>query len=156
MDWIETVLLFFRFSAAVAFAMLYSIGGREGVSLALRRYVGGALLVSSVIVIAVLSKTFNWWMIPIAFVLIGALTMGYGADDEDFFEKVLRRSIFGIVIGSYGLLMGITTGHYSMGAAQMLCAITASVFFGVLNPVTAVREEALIAFFSVILVLFMV
>jgi hypothetical protein len=79
---------------------------------------------------------------------------GYGGDK--LWVKLLRRSWTGLLMGIASLPFAIFTGSYELFTAQVILAISAHLFLGILNPIKASYEEVLISFLTVVLVPFMV
>jgi len=81
------------------------------------------------------------------------IVLGYGGDDLN--TKLIRRFIYGFVLGFCGLTIGVLSDHFILGVFQFCLAISASLILGVFNPDEAVDEEALIAVLSTIFLPFM-
>lgn len=147
-----TLLVAWKMAVLSLFVFLYVIGGRRWK--AVRRFVASGFLIASVTGISFLTDTFSLWFIVPFTVLIIGLQVGYGGETTS--EKIKRRAFYGFMIGLGGLILGFSTGMILFGICQLVLATTASVLFGVLNPTTAVDEEALIALFCVAFWPFMV
>ncbi len=151
-EWFLVWMTPLRLAVVLVFALLYVIGGRKWKWL--RRFVGGLFLGASVIGLSLMLGSFSWWLLGVPAMYVIALCMGYGGDTIP--EKFMRRLIYGIALGGVGLYVGIVSGVWLLGLFQILLAVFASVWLGLLNPVNAVNEESLIATLSVVCVPFMV
>lgn len=156
LEWTAVWFLPLRFSIVFVFVTCYVIGGRDGGEKWIRRFVGTGLFASFCLLLANLTDSFSWWLLPSFIPLTVGVSMGYGADDNDVWGKVLRRGSYGAVIGLSGLLIGITQGNLFLGMMQLCLAIGTSLLFGIFNPTKAVEEEALIATGCTLLIPFMV
>ena len=149
----------FRFIPSILFAWAYTMGGREGISLWVRRILGSFLFLLSFLALTWLFSSFSFWLFLAFPIFVFGLHRGYGADE--FHTKVLKRFVFGLMLGSLGLGVGIINGYLGVGLIQLSLSVTASLLLGVFNPFGdkldgAVKEEGLIAFSSVLLVPFMI
>ena len=134
----------------VVFSTCYWLGGRRHKWI--RRYVGGILFPAGVIAFAVMAGRFAWWQLAALFTFPAALSLGYGADS--LWPKAYRRGLYGFALAMAGLPLALSA--WPVFAAQVVLAVGASVYLGLLNPVDAAEEEALIATLSVVLVVFYV
>jgi hypothetical protein len=105
-------------------------------------------------VIALLNHNFKWLPFISVLGMPIALSMGYGGDTLG--KKIVKRALYGLLFGSCGFAFGLLYGNPILAFSQLVLAIVVSIVFGVLNPVAAVNEEALVALLSVCLVPFMV
>lgn len=70
--------------------VLWMLGGRKGKWK--RRYVGSAIMSTTVIALCVLMNKFDPWLLVLYVTLAVSYSMGYGGDD--LWEKTRRRSLF--------------------------------------------------------------
>ena len=152
--WSAFLYALMRGGILTVFIACYVAGGRQ--KKWVRRFIGGAWLA---VTCAILSQSFGWHLLPLAG-YPAALTLGYGGDD--LITKLWRRGLYGLALGFLGLTVGILAGLWAYGLIQAVLALLASIILGVLNPgktprteEDAVREEGLIALFSVAIVPFM-
>ena len=137
--------LVLAFSGLFAFGYLYALGGRGGtlnVSKSLRRYVGSAVFVVACLSLAATSGVFSWWMLLSYPCLAGALTMGYGADDVP--GKLRRRALYAVGVTAASAPFLLSMGQWETFLFQIVLGVSASVFYGLLNPTSAVAEEGAI------------
>ena len=149
----------------VAFAWLYQWGGREwrpdntpeflhgliGKQKVLRRFVGGLLIsLGTLAFSAFLGSYQHWYWLAVLF-YPAALTMGYGGDSPG--EKFWRRLVYGLAVGACSLVFGVVLGGKMLYLSyyQIALSVSASLFFGLLNPLQAADEETVIATLSVLL-----
>ena len=137
-----------------AYAWLYSAGGREDSNKAVRRWLGGFLMIVGLYGLSILAGSLSVARgLAIPFFAVAGI-LGYGG--KTFAQKFLRRSFCGIAFGGYGLMLGFLYGNFRLGIAQASLALFASLYFGLLNPDKASEEEAIIGALSTILLPFMV
>ena len=121
--------------------LFYALGGRFAKWQ--RRIVGSFVIAGTVNVSALVMGTWNPWLIGTFPILVGAFTLGYGADD--IVKKIVRRSIYSAAVVSAGLLCA-----WSIGGNAWLILIphvvtgAIAVFLGVRNPLYAAAEEVFI------------
>jgi len=132
--------LVLAFSGLSAFGYLYAAGGRYGK--ALRRYVGSAVFVVAALSLAATSGVFSWWMVLSMPLLMIALSMGYGADDLP--SRLRRRALYGVGVALSSAPFLLSMGQWETLLFQIALAVAASVFYGVVNPTSAVAEEGVI------------
>jgi len=146
------LLASFRIVWLAIFTLLYGFGGMSGKWK--RRIIGALWVTVGLIMFSCLEQAFSWWYIGFALPFYGAMTLPYGADKVGM--KVRKRFLYGAAAGCAALPVAIGSGQWAMfGLNIFLCALT-SVFFGVLNPVHARKEETIIAAELAIIPLFMV
>ena len=134
------------------FALCYGLGGMSNKWI--RRYLGSAWLLWGIIGFAVWEGTFSWWFLLYYPLLVGALSLGYGA--EELWDKIRRRFIYGAALGCAALPIAIVTGQWLLFGWHVALCLQASIILGVWNPIDARHEETSIATFSGILPLMMV
>ena len=139
---------------ALVAGVLYSLGGRDGVSKGVRRFGVSALLISCVVLFSLLNHSFSPWFLCSLPLYVAALSLGYGADKT--YRKIIKRGIFGLAVACAGLPIVIVTGVWSLWILQVILAISSCIILGVLNALTASQEELCIGFLSVVMVLFYV
>jgi hypothetical protein len=152
-EWNEVLRLPLRFIPTILFAICYAIGGR-GPKL-VRRILGPILMFAAFFLIDWFSEVSYALLniIPFSILMFG-LFMGYGGDT--FIEKAFRRTLYGLVLGLAGLAFALIHNELMLGIYQLQLSLVASIFFGMFNPVSAVKEESIIATLSVILWPFMI
>lgn len=141
-----------RFIPTILLATAYAIGGRGPKWV--RRWLGGGITVASVLALAAVFGTLTWRLAIVSPVIFLGLVMGYGG--EDLLEKFIRRLGYGALLGLSGLLIGFAVGNVALGSLQFGLAVLASLYLGIFNPTVAVKEEAMIATLSVVLIPFMI
>lgn len=124
------------------FGFLYSLGGRNGSSKALRRYVGSSILFATCLALSVWSGCFSWWMLLALPSLATALTLGYGG--EGLPTKLMRRSLYGLCIGLASAPIFLPLGLWQVFLFQVTLNIAVSIFWGVWSRTSAVGEEGLL------------
>ena len=152
-EWQLVWLVPLRLLIVTLFALCYVIGGRQWKWI--RRFVGGIFLPAAVIGLSFITGSFSWVFIGALALYPVALSMGYGGNT--LLEKLIKRAIYGLILGAACLFFAIPTGLWALGVFQVALAILTSTILGVWNlPQKAVNEEALIAALSVLTVPFMV
>jgi hypothetical protein len=131
------------------YAFLYALGGRE--QKLWRRVVAPAVLISGIALILLIRHTLDTRAFSLLLLFLPTF-MGYGASST--LHIVIRRLIYGSFYGILLVFIAIIFGKPIVGMAQAILAIFASVYFGTLNPVPAVHEEAIIGCLSVLLIPF--
>jgi hypothetical protein len=126
--------------ASVA-ALLYSWGGRKGKWK--RRFIGSFVLAFAVNGLLVWRGIWNPWVLGVWPLLAIGFSMRYGANETSL--KVIRRSLYALMVMSAGLLLAVVYG----GNAWVLFVPHVgiglwSVWLGVKNPIDAASEETLI------------
>lgn len=143
-----------KFVWAGLVGFFYALGGADKTSKAWRRYGASFLACLGVVGFSLWSGQFNWWFLLYWPLLVGALSLGYGADETG--KKVAKRLMTGSAIGTASLPIAIVTGNYLVFAFHLFLCIITSIYWGVLNPVNANNEETIIGGISVLFALFMV
>ena len=149
-EWALVWLVPLRMLSVMVFMLCYAIGGRAHKWI--RRFLGPLLFVGVLAVVTYFVQSQYWRLAPLAGLPI-VLSLGYS--DKDGFGW-LRRLLYGTLMGGIGLAMGILTGNWILGIYQFFMAFLASIILGILNPIEAVNEEALIAGMSVFMIPFMI
>lgn len=125
--------------ALVISSFLYSLGGRAGgPGKWVRRFLGSFILAATVCGLCVLRGTFNWWLMGVWPLLIGGMSLGYGA--ESLGGKIARRSIFCGGVVSAGALCAYFLHGWLVFIPHVGVAVW-SIYLGVRNPVEASFEE---------------
>ena len=151
-EWGLTWQIPIRLVPTVLFALLYAIGGRGPKWV--RRFIAGPFFGASIIGLSLLYKSFHWAYLGLPIMYMGALCLGYGSDD--LITKIIQRFFYGLILGLIGVYTAFWGHHIGLGLFQLLLAVQASLFLGIVNPTSAVFEEALIAAFSVVIVPFLI
>lgn len=124
------------------FTYLYGLGGIHGKYN--RRFLGSLWLAWGVWGSAVSLGCFSWWLLPYYPLLVGALSLGYGADN--IWDKVKKRFLYGAACTTAALPIVIINNNWLMFLWYGCTVIFTSVFLGVLNPTKNARwEETIIA-----------
>ena len=152
-EWILVWLVPLRIFIVLVFATIYCVGGRRWKWI--RRWVGGSFMAASLIGLSIALGRFSWPFAAASVGIYGGLVLGYGAKTTA--RKVLRRALYGLALGLSGFGIGLTQGVWLLGLFQVILAVFASVYLGVLNPAkSAVDEEALIALLGTAVLPFMI
>lgn len=119
--------------------VFYALGGRDGKWK--RRFIGSLIVSSAVFLEFILLHKFNWWLLAIYPLTIGAFVLGYGADTLGL--KVWKRSVVVLASLCSGLLLAFLVGSGQVWwLFGMECVIASmSIVFGVVNPIQASAEE---------------
>lgn len=141
-----------RLLLIVTFVMCYILGGRS--KKWVRRWLGGSLFGIGVLWLAIVSKTYSHFLLPIIALYPASLTLPYGSSVT--WKKVFLRAIYGLAVGGVGLYVAIITQSFSLGIFHIAISISSSIWLGIVNPTEAVYEETLIATLLVLCVPFMV
>ena len=152
-EWTLTWIVLARLFLICLFVMFYVIGGRDGTTKGLRRFVGSGLFLAGTLLLSVFLGSFKWTLLIPSGILIAGLCLGYGGNGIKGF---MRRLAYGIVLGFAGFSFACFLGLLGMGIFQFILAVSASLYYGVRNPILAVNEEAVIAMLSICLIPFMV
>jgi hypothetical protein len=151
-EWTVLWLAGAKLVLVLVFAVLYGVGGRRWKWV--RRFGGGGLLALGVLGFAWLHGTFQWWMLAGLLTLPAALTLGYGGETP--VQKIQRRLLYGLAVGCAGLPFVPSLALVWLWGFQVVAAVSASVYLGLMNPVEAAEEEVLIAICSTVCVPFYV
>jgi len=119
--------------------LLWMLGGRSNKWI--RRYAGGVVLVTTVIMLCLLMNKYSNWLLVMYVTTIVGFSMGYGGDNLE--EKLRRRITF--VVGNMGssLLMSIVLGVWTILPLHLMIAL-GTVWLGIKNPVHAASEEVFV------------
>lgn len=134
-----------RLLAIGAYSILYAIGGTGGFNKLFRRL--GSPIAFALILVFVAPKDFRLLSL---LALIPPLWLGYGGGETE------RRVIYALTSGLCGAFVCWVYGSNGMAIFQFLLTILGTTYLGVLNPIHARHEEALIAMTSVSAVAFCV
>jgi hypothetical protein len=134
------------------YAYLYGLGGISNKWV--RRYVGSAWLVLGYIGFSLQTGVFSPYLLICLPLLIGATSIGYGADDVGI--KIFKRFYCGALYAVAALPVAFVTGNWVMFALHTVLCVGFSVVLGVVNPVYARKEETLIGLAIGLLPTFMV
>jgi len=149
------ILALAKLLSVVIFAGLYALGGMKGVSKGARRFGGAVWIGLAISIISSWQKTFSAVYLLYPLLLLGALHLGYGAEEVP--KKLRRRALYGLALGVASLPIALKTGNWIMFAFNLVLCVGASVILGVFNPLRSARdEETLIGALSVVLPMFMV
>lgn len=135
----ELIQLPVRFLAVAAYAMLYSLGGTQGFNKLFRRI--GAPVIFAVIMSVV--TPIDWRYLSFV-ALVPPLWLGYGGGENE------SRVVYACVSGLCGAFVCFVYGSNGMAVFQFILTVFATTYLGVLNPITARKEEALIGAFNVL------
>jgi hypothetical protein len=142
-----------KITLVVICAILYRLGGQY--NKAIRRFLMPVIYFLGVWGISVWLGVFNPWMFISLPLFIGALSMGYGADD--FWKKVQRRLIYGVCLSLSFLPFGFIFGGWIIYVFHCILCISGCIVFGVANPFkNAVTEEALLGLIATLLPIMMI
>ena len=137
-------IVFGKFILLSVYALLYGLGGISNKWI--RRFVAPIVLMAGMFF---LSSEFSLWYLLYTPLLIGALTLPYGADTTG--TKVIKRLIVGLALASAPLSIFIVHQSWIMLGVHLALCLTAHIVFGVFNPVNPRMEESLIAFLSAVI-----
>ena len=146
------LLAFFKIIAVAIYSLLYGLGGMYKKRI---RRIGGAIwLMVAIGIIGYLQKTISLWYFLYPLLLMGASTIGYGADE--FKEKIKKRALYGLASGASALPVAIIAGKWLLFGFNLGLCLASSIILGVFNPLNARGEETLIGALSTIIPIFMV
>lgn len=134
-------------------AILYSLGGRDNVPKAIRRFVAPGVLTAGLIGFSFISSSFSFLLLLVYPILVLAYCQGYGSDEP--IVKFLKRMWCALFISLCGIPVVLITGSWLLFAMQAWLAFMTSTILGVWNPLTASQEELVIGFLTIVLVPFM-
>ena len=136
------------------FSYLYGEGGISGKWK--RRLVGAVWMMLGIWVFSIWQKTWhNWYLLSLP-IIIGGLFNGYGGVTKTW-DKVRRRSIYGVLLGLTGLPLVAFSGLWVLFGFSVCLAVVSSVLLGAWNPTKSARdEETLIASLTFIFTLFLI
>jgi len=135
-------------------SILYSLGGRSGISKGVRRFGASAVIVGGVCLFSFLNGSFHWWYLSVYPLLVGAYSLGYGG--QTFLEKFKRRSISALAITCAPLPIVITTGKWEAWVTQVIIGWVSMVILGIKSRIRAAEEELIICMLTSFMVLFYV
>ena len=125
---------------AVAFALLYSMGGMG--EKWMRRFIAPTLLTLSIF-----AFSRNWRVfiqLPLMFI---TLSMGYGADG--LWDKILRRGLFGFANGISSSFYLLRQEKWRLSDYHVVLLTSAYIVFGVWNPFPNARVEEMVLGFLI-------
>jgi len=126
----------------VAFAFLYSLGGREGTTKGWRRFIATFVLTSTVNLISLWKGVWHPFLLLTYPILVIGTSMGYGGDTLK--TKLFKRTKVAVCIILAGLPFCFTLGAWWLLLPHFGVGLW-SVFYGVKNPIEAPSEEFFIA-----------
>ena len=134
-------------------AITYSLGGRDDIPKAIRRFVGPFILVGGIMLYSLLGRFSLYYLLSYPLYCL-SYSLGYGAQEWE--DKVIKRSKCALAITLAGLPIAFITGTWVLFTCQVMIALVASIGLGVWNPLKASQEELVIGFLTIILVPFYV
>lgn len=138
---------------ACGFALLYGLGGM--VHKAFRRYAGPALIAIGTALFSLWTGTFKPWYLAYPLLLMGALHMGYGADDTG--HKIIRRALAGLACGISCAPLLFPLYNWGLFLLHISLCVVISVVLGVWGITKVARnEETCIGFVYAFLPMFMI
>lgn len=132
-----------RGAAVIVYSFLYSLGGR---SQKLWRRLAAPILFSIILLFITGIK----WECLIFLILIPPLWFGYGGGEYE------HRAVYALIHAVAGAFVCAIFGSNGMAVFQFFLTVYSTIYLGVLNPVTATREEFLIGILSVVGIAFTV
>ena len=133
LQWVQLLKLV---SVAI-FATLYGFGGINGKWK--RRFLGSGFLTSTIIGFGLWMQTFSYWHLLCFFLYVGALSIGYGAEDTK--NKIIKRTYCGLAYACASLPIFITSGKWELFALHTIICLLFSVWGGVRNIFGSARAE---------------
>lgn len=130
------------------FAFFYSWGGLSGKWK--RRFIAPAVYTAGICGLSVWQGTFNYWYILCAFLLMGALSIGYGGDDLK--TKIVKRSRYGLACSVGALPLFILSAAWTLLGLHVLTCVLFSVVCGVWNQTSSARAEETLIGASLVLI----
>ena len=128
------------------FSFLYGWGGISGKWK--RRFIAPAYLTLGVVLFSLLQSNFSYYYLGFFFLLMGALSIGYGDNSalrKLFKHKWIVRLIVGFALAFASIPIAIVTGQWLMFGLHILLCCLVSTVMGVGNPISARGEEIIIA-----------
>jgi len=152
----ETTLQFIVASKILwlaVFVLLYGLGGISGKWK--RRFLGSAWMMAGIALYSIIDHSWSFWYMFYFPMLVGALSLGYGADRLS--DKLRKRTVYGLAIGFSPLAIVIVNHTYILWVLHIWICVLSSVILGVFNPTKSARhEESLIAAASGLVPLFII
>ena len=143
----EIGLMFFgvyKVCLVLTAAILYSLGGRDGISKGVRRYGASAIIVFGTILFAAANTSLNLWYLVCYPLLVLAYSLDYGGDT--LLSKILKRLKCAVAIVLACSLIAVLNGKINLLVTQSVVAIATSILLGVKSDIAASQEELLIGF----------
>lgn len=138
---------------ACGFGLLYGLGGM--VNKAIRRYAGPAWIAGGITLFSLWTGSFKPWYLAYPLLLMGALHMGYGADDTG--HKIIRRALAGLAVGCSSIPLLFPVFNWGLFILHLVMCVGISVSLGVWNITRNARnEETCIGFVYAFLPMFMI
>lgn len=145
-------IAFGKLTLVCLYALCYGLGGTNGLKF-MRHWVAPMILILGCLLIAFIFKRLDVSAISLITIFIPP-HLGYGA--KTTWGKVIKRAIYGSVFALSAIIISIAYHSIGLGIFQAILAISASIYFGVLNPCKSARdEETIIGALSVFLIPFM-
>jgi len=131
-----------KLGICVVFAILYCLGGMEGMTKALRRFAAPGVLCAGMIYFSR-----DWRsLIQLPFMFL-SLSLGYGVDST--IMKILRRGLFGFTNGISTSGYNLLQKKWLLVGIQVILLTGLYIAVGVYNPLGNARTEEL--FFGIII-----
>ena len=120
---------------------LYMLGGRKDKWL--RRFIGSLVITGTAMIMSLLMGKFSPWLLISYPIVMGGMTLGYGANEP--FQKVLKRGLFALGVISGGFVYCLVFGGNAWWILIPHVGVAAwSIYLGVKNPLHAAAEETFI------------
>lgn len=126
----------------VIFCWLYSLGGRDKIPLALRRFVAP---LSILLCVALFHRTVPVIIACVVSYGLYAITLSLPYGDSVPLPKETKRALWGLFVVFASFPIAYVTHSYILFCIQILFGVTASAVLGSKNPIPAAEEEATIA-----------
>lgn len=137
---------------SIAYAFLYALGGLEHLKY-LRHWIAPIVFCAGCGVVLIILNDVSLLALSLLTIFIPA-HFPYGADK--LLTKIFKRFIYGLAYAVCALAIGYFYHSLSPAYYQIFLSISASIYFGVINPCqNAEDEQGLIGLFSVFLIPFM-
>ena len=131
----------------------YSLGGRDEVSKAVRRFVTPAILTCTIMLTGWLMGNFSWWMVCLYGFICLTLIQGYSGDSGHGLIKRLGIVATSVLTGAFLCLL-IGKGWILLIPHTVISGTT--VMYSIKNPLRAAAEEFVIAMCNFMILMFYV
>lgn len=143
---------FLQVLVVAVFSFLYSSGGISGKWK--RRFVAPAVLTVAIVGFSIWQGTFSWIYLISFPLIIGALTLPYGAETTQ--EKIIKRALYALALATAVLPIAIGSHQWLLYWLHCFMILIVVIVLGVMNPLLARFEETLIGVFVALIPIFMI
>jgi len=132
------------------FSLLYGLGGVSGKWK--RRMIGPVVYTAGIVGFSLWTGSFTFWYLLCVPLLYGALSIGYGGDNN--VQKIVKRSRYGLACAVASLPIFVAQQAWTLLLLHVIVCVTTSVIAGVWNQTSSARAEETLIGTSIVLIPF--